>query len=262
MRAGRERMNDPRVWKWRPPADALVLRDIEVRFKSSGRFGATLLHGLSVPEFRLRECAQVVIMGPAGSGKTVFLHLLAGLGAPSGGEVEWFSRPLYRMNETARDRWRLANVGLVFPETSLFRELTCLENVLLPNWFQSASVETRLKLRARQLLERVGVQPDTKALAASRSDAQRVGLVRAIVGHPPIVLADDPAAGLEPDDCHALRDLLFSLTAEFGATVVATTGDPMFAVGVSERYEIRDRTIVAACGAGVGHAWVESVPDC
>lgn len=222
---------------------ALTLRNLLVNYKQSSGDHKAVLRVLDIPTLDLRQGAHVAVTGPSGCGKTTFLHVLAGLEPPTSGDVTWLSQSLYAMSEPTRDRWRSRNVGIVFQEPSLFRELTAVENVLVPTWLQNLWVEARLKYHAHYLLQRVGVRPNAMGFALSRGEAQRVGLVRAVIGQPPILLADEPTASLDALNGSAVRDLLLELAREYGATLIVTTHDENVAAAMSQRYKIRDANL-------------------
>jgi putative ABC transport system ATP-binding protein len=224
---------------------ALALRNV-VNYNQSAWDSQAILRVLDIPALDLAQGAHVAVTGPSGCGKTTFLHVLAGLERPTSGDVIWLSQSLYEMSESARDRWRARNVGIVFQEPGLFHELTALENVLVPTWLQNLWVEARLKHHARHLLLRVGVRPEAMGFALSRGEAQRVGLVRAVIRQPPILLADEPTASLDAANGFAVRDLLLELTREYGATLIVTTHDENVAAAMAQRYEIRDARLDAA----------------
>jgi putative ABC transport system ATP-binding protein len=239
------------------PRLALALRNVLVDYKQSTQHGQATLRVLDIPALDLRQGTHLAVTGPSGCGKTTFLHMLAGLERPTSGDVNWMSQSLYGMSEAARDRWRARNVGIVFQEPSLFHELTALENVLVPIWVQNLWVETRLKYHARHLLLRVGVRPETMGFALSRGEAQRVGLVRAVIRQPPTLLADEPTASLDAANGLAVRDLLLELAREYGATLIVTTHDENVASVMVQRYEICD----ARLDAVIVHETARPEPD-
>jgi putative ABC transport system ATP-binding protein len=224
---------------------ALSLRRLVVNFAAGTTDNLSTLHVLDVPALNIRQGAHVGVTGPSGCGKTTFLHVLAGLERPTSGEVIWLSQSLYEMSEPARDRWRARNVGIVFQEPGLFQELTAVENVLVPVWLQNLWVEARLKFHAHHMLQRVGVRPNAMGFTLSRGEAQRVGLVRAVIRQPPILLADEPTASLDAANGMAVRDLLLELAREYGATLIVTTHDEKVAAAMGQRFQIHDARLEA-----------------
>ena len=225
---------------------ALTVRGLVVDYAHAAANNQAPLRVLDIPVLDLAQGAHLAVTGPSGCGKTTLLHVLGGLERPTSGDVVWLSKSLYAMSAANRDRWRARNVGMVFQDASLFRELTAAENVLVPTWLQNMWVETRLKHHAHHLLRRVGVRPDAMGFALSRGEAQRVGLVRAVIGQPPILLADEPTASLDAVNGSAVRYLLLELACEYGATLIVTTHDENVAAVMARRWDMRNGSFDAA----------------
>jgi len=148
-----------------------------------------MLRVLDIERLELPPGSQTAICGPSGSGKTTLLHLLCGIERPSAGRVLWDGVDLFALGEAARDRWRRRSVGLVFQQFHLFPSLSPLENVLLPARFRAFRVEAAVALRARALLDRVGVRATGDTALAARC-AQVINLVAGRVSRaPPALLA-------------------------------------------------------------------------
>jgi putative ABC transport system ATP-binding protein len=123
-----------------------------------------------------------------------------------------------------RDRWRRRNLGLVFQDFQLVPELTALENVLLPVTFERFLVPAETTQRARALLDQVGVRRlDARAATLSRGEMQRTALARALLGRPPVLLADEPTASLDTAHEAAVVDLLVACCRDHGTTVIVST---------------------------------------
>ncbi len=169
--------------------------------------------------------SRTVVWGPAGGGKTSLLKCLAGLVAPTGGEVWWNETSLAsRTPQEKRDAQ--VNFGMVFQSDALFDSLTVLDNVLLPLRKRRVA-EAEAMTRAKEALERVGLshallkQPET----LSGGMKKRCGVARAIVSRPQVLLADDPFAGLDPVTEKSIADLLMEVSA--GKTLIVALPDPV-----------------------------------
>jgi putative ABC transport system ATP-binding protein len=196
---------------------------------------------LDVPNMTAPGRAQVALCGPSGSGKTTLLDVLAGLQRPQRGRVRWSAIELTALDDPALTRWRRASVGFVFQHFHLFPGLSALENVLLPLRLARWTLAPELRQRALDLLGRVGVAAETRVAVMSRGEQQRVALARALVGHPPIVLADEPTASLDRDTGRSVADLLCALCRETAATLIVATHDLELAARMDHSYEIADR---------------------
>lgn len=199
------------------------IRDLS--FSVDGPAGRQLIAdiaGLALPAGQL-----TALSGPSGSGKSTLLYLLAGLLTPQKGAVLWAGSDIARLNEAARDRWRLANAGFVFQSFNLVEELPPVDNVLLPAWFANIGVGERRR-RAEALLDRFGVpKARTRVSLLSRGEQQRVAIARALLLEPRVVFADEPTASLDAKSGAFVAETLAALAADEGRTVIVATHDPV-----------------------------------
>jgi putative ABC transport system ATP-binding protein len=178
------------------------------------------------------------LMGPSGSGKTTLLNLIAGLDRPTSGRVEVDGKDLGRMGEAALARWRSQTIGFVFQHFNLIPVLTAVENVELPLLLTKLPKRERRK-RAEIALRVVGLEDRQHHRPAQLSGGQeqRVGIARAIVHDPKILVADEPTGELDRDSANDVLDLLARLNSEFNKTVLMVTHDP----AAAERAHIQRR---------------------
>lgn len=182
---------------------------------------------LSIKALSLAAGASLALTGPSGAGKSTLLFLLAGLDSPTSGSLSWGGFAVGTQQPRLRDRWRRANMGLVFQDFQLVPELTALENVLLPLTFGRWTVSRNDRSRAAVLLDRLGVnRTAARASTLSRGEMQRTALARALLGRPGVVLADEPTASLDAVHEAAVADLLLEHCRQEGATVVVSTHQP------------------------------------
>lgn len=196
----------------------LQLSDLALCF--AGQTG-DLFH---IPQYSLDAGASLGLAGPSGAGKTSLLHCLAGIETPTSGQILWDGCDLVSRSARELAAWRREQVGLVFQDFHLVEGLSALDNVLLPISFSGWRVPPALRERARALLDRVGLNtPQRRAELLSRGERQRVAVARALLHAPPIVLADEPTASLDPANRDIIGSLLLDLVREHGATLVVVT---------------------------------------
>ncbi len=183
---------------------------------------------LSSVELKIKSAESVAVMGASGSGKSTLLSLLAGLYAPTDGNVILEGRNLTEMDEDGRAEMRNRLVGFVFQSFQLLPGLTALENVMLP-------LELRGNEQAREaaqaLLERVGLEHRLTHTPKQLSggEQQRVALARAFVTKPAILFADEPTGNLDSKTGEHIIDLLFELNQENRTTLILVTHDTALA---------------------------------
>jgi putative ABC transport system ATP-binding protein len=194
--------------------------------------------------FSISHGDTVAIVGASGSGKSTLLSLMAGLDTPSTGSVLLDGEPLSALDEDGRARVRGEKVGFVFQSFQLLPSLTALENVMLPLELRGdADVETpaRAILGKVGLGERLGHYPRQ----LSGGEQQRVALARAFVTRPAVLFADEPTGNLDTNTGEAIVELLFSLNAETGTTLVLVTHDERLAARCGRRLRLDSGRLVA-----------------
>jgi putative ABC transport system ATP-binding protein len=176
-----------------------------------------------VPEFVLEAGAQVAVRGESGSGKTTFLHLIAGILAPDAGRIELDGRDLSALGEAARDRLRAESVGYIFQTFNLLQGHTALENVELGMAF-GRGVD---RARAVQLLQRVGLGDKLGHFPRqlSTGQQQRVAVARALANRPRLVLADEPTGNLDARHSREALALIREVCRESGAALLLVSHD-------------------------------------
>ncbi|MGC3982368.1 MAG: ABC transporter ATP-binding protein [Steroidobacteraceae bacterium] len=169
----------------------------------------------------------LALMGPSGSGKSTLLNLIGGLDRPTSGSLEVAGNDISKLNDTALGRWRADNVGFVFQMYNLLPVLTAQRNVELPLLLTKLSANDR-KQRAAAALNLVGLgdRANHKPRELSGGQEQRVGIARAIVSDPTILLCDEPTGDLDRKAGDEILDLLQALNQQQGKTIVMVTHDP------------------------------------
>ncbi len=178
----------------------------------------------------------VAIMGPSGSGKSTLLSLLGALDTPTSGEVRIDGAGIAGLSGDRLADFRFAKIGFIFQQYYLLPTMTALGNVMAP--LLPRKVEYNKRRQAMQLLEAVGLGHKMASLPSQLSggEQQRVCIARALVGSPPLILADEPTGALDEKNGEIVLSLIQDLRMSKGLTVVMVTHDPR----VAER---ADRTI-------------------
>ena len=169
----------------------------------------------------------LTLMGPSGSGKTTLLNLLGGLDQPSSGSVDVGGVTISGLGSTSLSRWRSQNIGFVFQLYNLLPVLTAERNVELPLLLMPLSKTERRK-RVEIALKVVGLASRARHYPRQLSGGQeqRVGIARAIVTDPTLLLCDEPTGDLDRKAGDEILDLLESLNRDYGKTIVMVTHDP------------------------------------
>jgi len=186
----------------------------------------------------------VAIMGPSGSGKSTLLGLIAGLDAPTSGNITIDGVDITSLREDELAQLRGKKLGFVFQSYHLIPTLTAFENVLLPMEF--SGVLNGATARAEHLLESVGLMErrDHYPVQLSGGEQQRVALARAFMMKPAVLLADEPMGNLDSENGRHVLELLMKLNQEEGTTLVLVTHDEMLASQAERRIVLRDGKIV------------------
>ncbi|MDR1652030.1 MAG: ATP-binding cassette domain-containing protein [Synergistaceae bacterium] len=167
----------------------------------------------------------IAVTGPSGSGKTTLLDILAGISAPSGGNVRFGGVDLASLGGMSSS-WRAENVGYVFQDINLLPDFDILENVMLAAEI-SGVPEEEIPERSASLLDRLGLagRRNHRPAGLSLGERQRAAVARAVVRRPPLVLADEPTASLDAGNSEIVMDMLLELCAESQTLLLVATHD-------------------------------------
>jgi putative ABC transport system ATP-binding protein len=191
------------------------------------RRGAEEIHVLGGLDLQVPRGEFLALMGPSGSGKSTLLNLIGGLDRPTKGEVDIDGQRIDRLSERKLAAWRSRHVGLVFQFYNLMPVLTAARNVELPLLLTHLSRQERQR-HVETALAVVGLSHRLKHYPRQLSggEQQRVGMARAIVTDPTILLCDEPTGDLDRKASDEVLELLQMLTSEQGKTIVMVTHDP------------------------------------
>ncbi len=168
----------------------------------------------------------VSLMGPSGTGKSTLLNLVSGIDRPDSGTITVDGTDVTKLSRTRLADWRAANLGYIFQTHNLIPVLTAYENVELPTLLLKLSSSQRrqrveLALEAVGLIDRASHYPRQ----LSGGQEQRVGIARAIVAHPKVVVADEPTGSLDAETSEQVQVLLQRLNRELNITMLMVTHD-------------------------------------
>jgi len=174
--------------------------------------------------FQLGPGENVAIVGPSGSGKSTLLHIVGTLDRPTSGTLELDGQNPFEFDEANLARFRNRNVGFVFQDHHLLPQLSVLENVLIPTVAEGGPDSETFE-RAHSLLDHVGLSERLQHRPAELSggERQRVGVARALIRQPKLVLADEPTGNLDHSNAMAIGELLVDLQKRENAMLVVVT---------------------------------------
>jgi putative ABC transport system ATP-binding protein len=194
------------------------------KFYRRGAERLDILNGLSLD---IPQGDFLALMGPSGSGKTTLLNLLGGLDRPSSGTVEVAGESIASISDRQLAKWRARHIGFVFQFYNLLPVLTAARNVELPLLLAPLSRAERQR-HVATALDVVGLSDRAQHYPRQLSGGQeqRVGIARAIVTDPTLLLCDEPTGDLDRKAGDEILDLLQALSTEHGKTIVMVTHDP------------------------------------
>ncbi len=204
--------------------EALVrLRGVAKDYKR----GAETVHVLHQLDLDIPKGDFLALMGPSGSGKSTLLNLIGGIDRPTAGTIEIAGQRTDSMSDGDLGRWRANHVGFVFQMYNLLPVLSAERNVELPLLLTKLSAGERKK-RANAALKLVGLSERAhhKPRELSGGQEQRVGIARAIVSDPTLLLCDEPTGDLDRKSGDEILDLLQALNQQQGKTIIMVTHDP------------------------------------
>lgn len=183
----------------------------------------------------------VSLMGPSGTGKSTLLNLVSGIDRPDSGAITVAGTEVTKLSRSKLADWRAANLGYIFQTHNLIPVLTAYENVELPTLLLKLSSSQRRK-RVELALEAVGLsdRADHYPRQLSGGQEQRVGIARAIVAHPKVVVADEPTGSLDTETSEQVQELLRRLNKELDITLLMVTHDTD-AAQIASRQLVLDR---------------------
>jgi len=206
------------------------------------RQGANLLPAVRNVNIRLKEGERVYIHGPSGAGKSTLLHMMCGLNAPTDGVINFKGKSVYGMSDRQRSRLRNRNFGFVFQFYHLLPELNVLENVMLPAMIKGGESGRRIRSRASELLEMVGMEKRTRHRPSqiSGGEAQRTAIARALVNSPGALFCDEPTGNLDSEMSAEIYRLILNISDRKGMSVIVVSHEKIDVNFYHTEYAMKD----------------------
>ena len=204
--------------------------------------GESAVKALDDVSFSIQKGEFVAIIGPSGSGKSTLLHMLGGVDRPTGGRVYVQDTDMYALNETQLAIFRRRQIGLIYQFFNLIPVLTVEENITLPLLLDKQKVDQKQLdglVNTLNLQHRLNHLPNQ----LSGGQQQRVSIGRALIGHPAIMLADEPTGNLDSKNSSEIVDLLKMLNKTYQQTLIVITHDERIALQADRIISIEDGRI-------------------
>ena len=206
-------------------APIIELRNVQFRWSGQSSFA------IAVPDFTVHKGETVLLLGSSGSGKSTLLSLICGTILANTGHVSVDGTDLKTLSGWSRDRFRADHIGIVFQQFNLLPFGTVLDNILLPLQFAPKRRHrcTAPKQTAMDLCKSLALPQEialSKASNLSVGQQQRVAVARALIGEPPILIADEPTSSLDETAQSSFLNLMFDQVASLGSTLVMVSHDP------------------------------------
>jgi putative ABC transport system ATP-binding protein len=207
---------------------------------------------LDAVSLNIEQGEFISLMGASGTGKSTLLNLIASIDTPDRGSIVIDGTDITKLSRTRLANWRAVNMGYIFQAHNLVPVLTAYENIELPLLLLRMSRSERrrrieIAMRAVDLLDRADHYPRQM----SGGQEQRVGIARAIVAHPKVVVADEPTGDLDPDSSGQILDLLKRLREQLNVTLLMVTHDADAAAIADKKFRLDHGKLAQTGGDGL-----------
>ncbi|WP_215226034.1 ABC transporter ATP-binding protein [Echinicola shivajiensis] len=193
----------------------ILAQDISFSYKGAQQ--------IQIPEIVLRGHDELLVLGKSGSGKTTLLNILGGLLRPQQGVVKIDQTDIYQLKGAKLDKFRGANIGMVFQKPHILGPLTVEENLELAQFFSGKTKQKNIDKILQDL--GIGHKKKSKVNALSEGEAQRVSIARALVNNPKVILADEPTASLDDSNAAMVVKMLKEQAHKMGSALIIVTHD-------------------------------------
>lgn len=185
----------------------------------------------------------VAIMGPSGSGKSTLLYAISGMYKVDSGKISVNGRPIDQMTEKQLAAMRREELGFVFQQPTLLKNLSLIDNIILPS-LKGKKQTAQQEQRANSLMKKVDIQElrERKITQVSGGQLQRAGICRALMSHPSIIFGDEPTGALNSKAAQEIMNILLKINEE-GTTIVIVTHDMKVAAQSEQVFFMEDGQI-------------------
>ena len=238
-----------------PPRTAAARTVDLVKTYGSGEARVDALAGVTVDIERAKFTA---VMGPSGSGKSTLMHCMAGLDAPTSGQVFVGDEEIQRLDDSGLTKLRRDRIGFVFQSFNLVPTLTAKENILLPSDLAGRDVD---QAWFDHLVDQLAIRDRLDHLPKEMSGGQqqRIACARALVGRPDLIFADEPTGNLDSNSSAEVLGFLRHSVDDFGQTIAMVTHDPRGAAHADRVVFLADGKVVADLEAPTADAILEQM---
>jgi lipoprotein-releasing system ATP-binding protein len=232
----------------------LTTQDISKKFIQGTQEITVLQHINSI----FVQQKSYAITGISGSGKSTFIHILAGLDTPTSGTVLFNNSSLHSLSATQREQFLNKSIGLVFQSPHLLKELSVIENIIIPGLISGRS-RNDCEKKAIALLTKIELlhKKDSKIGELSGGQQQRVAVARALFNEPAFLIADEPTGNLDLTTGKNIIDLLLACQKEWGMGIIVSSHDAYVAEKMDEVYELREGKLLNRSYASTSSARTE-----
>ena len=219
-------MNLASILKERSDLNAETIRLDSVRFYWSKNKDFKIF----IPELKISQGEKVLLLGESGSGKTTLLSLISGFLSPISGDIYLNEKNINSLSARNRDQYRSDNIGIIFQQFNLLPYANVIDNIILPLYFSKvrASKIINQKETAVNLCKSLRLPDTVTSMQASNlsvGQQQRVAVVRALIGNPSLVIADEPTSSLDSDAQNIFLDLMFAQIEKNNSSLLMVSHD-------------------------------------
>jgi lipoprotein-releasing system ATP-binding protein len=215
--------------------------------------GEERVHALRGVSLEVQAGSVHAVVGPSGCGKSTLLYVLGLLDSPDGGKVAIESESVSHLSDDELARRRNKFIGFIFQFHFLMEDFTAQENVMIPMRKLGELSDTRMRARAAELLEAVGLGDKLRRPSRhlSGGEQQRVAIARALANNPRVILADEPTGNLDTANSDRAFELLQNIVQQGGNALLLATHNPVIAEACDWIHEMKDGRIVVSHLRGI-----------